>query len=94
MKIIEVLTRVEKEEVRWFSNNYDEPKIVIYLSDDFYRECMAEISRELGVTSIFHELFYEGTMFGYPVYRVINIHIPNNKRVNRHPTFNVVNTSY
>lgn len=51
------------------------PKLVVYMSDEFYCDCCAEIRGQ--VSDVCYEFSRHNTILGYSVYRVIGGKHPN-----------------
>lgn len=75
MKIEEAINAVMEKHYDIKSNHHDpeyEPKIAIYMSYDYWRECASEISGSVS-TSVF-EFYENNTLMGYPIWRVPPMH--------------------
>ncbi len=72
MKIMELANAVHEEHrrLRGMSGDFSIPiNINIYISIDYYHECMMEIKGP--VPAMANELFHNGTIMGYKVHKVI-----------------------
>jgi hypothetical protein len=86
MKIDEVINAVLKKHFDWRKVNIKGiPNLAVYMSDDFYGDCMQDLRGELSPYQ--DEFMRDMTIHGYPVYPVIKM---SRSKV-EHPDFRVVN---
>ena len=85
MKIDNVIAALQtrRHHLRSQSRECQEPRLVVYMSNSYYRECLYEIRG--AYSPIVDEFYRSSTITGYPVYAVINGVDPLN-----HPPFIIV----
>lgn len=88
MRIHEVIDEVRRKSIDFTysaRNRGRTADISIYMDYEYYSLCMSEIKGE--VSSEVCEFHHKGTIYGYPVYRVVGIHNAESSVI--HPPFKV-----
>ena len=69
-EVIKAIHSFRREAIAKANDLYN-PTFIIYMDDQFWDQCMFEIPGGGYTNPIIPEFYNEGTMFGYPVFRVI-----------------------